>query len=169
MSSRNDVKIGLFIVIAGIVILLGKLGVFGFLGRTLWPLIILIPGLLLHALFFANRARASVLLPGGILTVYGLLFGLCNISGWHLFSYVWPALIVGIAVGLYEYYWFEHPRPTGILPIAIVVGLLSIVLFFFSLLHTGAIYFIAALLIITGIWLIAGKGKSKNGKWSSGW
>ncbi|KAF9118741.1 hypothetical protein BGX30_004340, partial [Mortierella sp. GBA39] len=106
MSSRNDLKLGLFIVIAGIVILLGKLGVFGFLGRTLWPLVLLIPGLVLHMLFFGNRARATVLVPGGILTV---------------------------------------------------------------LLHTAVIYILAVLLIALGIWLIAGRGKSRNRKWKSGW
>lgn len=84
MSSKKDIQLGIFIVAAGIVILLGKLGVFGFLGRALWPLVILIPGIVLHMLFFSRRASASVLVPAGILTVYGLLFGLCNIWGWGL-------------------------------------------------------------------------------------
>ncbi|GIO55597.1 MULTISPECIES: hypothetical protein [Paenibacillus] len=169
MSSRNDLKLGLFIVIAGIVILLGKLGVFGFLGRTLWPLVLLIPGLVLHMLFFGNRARATVLVPGGILTVYGLLFLLCSTISWGLMSYLWPALLLGIAVGLYEYYLFEKPRPSSLLPASVILGLASLVLFFISLLHTAVIYILAVLLIALGIWLIAGRGKSRNRKWKSGW
>lgn len=60
MSSKNDMKLGVFIAAAGLVILLGKLGVFGFLGRALWPLIILVPGLFLHVLFS----------PAGLLHLY---------------------------------------------------------------------------------------------------
>lgn len=169
MSSRNDVKLGLLIVVAGIVILLGKLGVFGFLGRALWPLIILIPGLLLHVLYFSKRARAAVLVPGGILTVYGLLLGLCNTFGWGLIHYLWPAFLLGIAVGIYEYYLFESPQPESMLPIALILGFASLVLFFFSLLHTAAIYILVVLLIGGGVWLITGRRRSKGGRWKGGW
>ncbi|MWV45258.1 hypothetical protein GRF59_16680 [Paenibacillus sp. HJL G12] len=169
MSSKNDVRLGLFIVVAGVVILLGKLGVFGFLGRTLWPLAILVVGLLIHLLFFSNRARAYVLIPGGVLAVYGLLFEICNLWGWGLMSYLWPVFLLGFAVGVYEYHLFESPKPEGVLLIALFLGLVSLVLLFFTLLHTGAIYVLAVLLIALGIWFISGRGKSKGGKWNRGW
>ena len=57
MSSRKDLALGIFIVVAGVVILLGKLGVFGFLGRTLWPLVLLAPGI------FAYHVLVAVPLP----------------------------------------------------------------------------------------------------------
>ena len=79
MSSRKDLALGIFIVVAGVVILLGKLGVFGFLGRTLWPLVLLLPGIFAYHVF-GRRATAAVLIPGGILTVYGLLFFICIIG-----------------------------------------------------------------------------------------
>ncbi|MDR0268957.1 hypothetical protein [Paenibacillus sp.] len=168
MSSKNDVRLGLLIVVAGIVILLGKLGVFGFLGRTLWPFVIILVGLLVHLLFYSNRARAIVLIPGGVLVVYGLLFGICNLWGWGLMTYLWPVLMLGVAVGVYEYYMFESPRPEGVLLIALLLGFVSLVLLFFTLLHTGGIYVLAVLLIAIGIWFILGRGKSKGGKWYGG-
>jgi hypothetical protein len=154
--------------VAGIVILLGKLGVFGFLGRTLWPFVIILVGLLVHLLFYSNRARAIVLIPGGVLVVYGLLFGICNLWGWGLMTYLWPVLMLGVAVGVYEYYMFESPRPEGVLLIALLLGFVSLVLLFFTLLHTGGIYVLAVLLIAIGIWFILGRGKSKGGKWYGG-
>ena len=45
MKMRNERAIGIFIVAAGIIILLGKLGVFGFIGRHFWPLLLLLPEL----------------------------------------------------------------------------------------------------------------------------
>ncbi|MBE9912786.1 hypothetical protein G8C92_01895 [Paenibacillus donghaensis] len=169
MSSKNDVRLGLFIVVAGVVILLGKLGVFGFLGRTLWPLAVIIVGILVHMLFFSNRVRAYVLIPGGVLVVYGLLFGICNLWGWGLMSYLWPMLMFGVAVGVYEYYMFEKPKPEGVLLIALLLGVVSLVLLFFTLLHTGGIYVLALLLIAIGIWFIFGRGKPKGKKWNGGW
>ncbi|WP_379131468.1 hypothetical protein [Paenibacillus sp. sgz500958] len=170
MSSKNDMKLGLFIAAAGIVILFGKLGVFGFLGRNLWPLVLLLPGLFLHVLFFSRRISAAALIPAGILTVYGLLFGLCNTWGWGLMKYMWPVLLLGVAVGLFEYSLYASPRTSGFSGAAIVLGLLSLVLLFFSLLGTGALYVLGAVLVAAGILLITGVGRSKNrNKWNKGW
>lgn len=162
MSSKNDIKLGIFILAAGIVIFFGKLGVFGFLGRALWPLVILLPGLILHMLFFSRRASATVLIPAGILTVYGLLFGLCNIWGWGLMKYLWPVLLLGIAVGLYEYSIYSPRRTGGLSVIAVILGVLSLVLCFFSLLGTGTIYLIGIVFIAAGIWLITGRGRTRG-------
>jgi hypothetical protein len=170
MSSKNDLKLGLFIAAAGIVILLGKLGVFGFLGRNLWPLVLLLPGLFLHVLFFNRRASAEVLIPAGILTVYGLLFGFCNTWGWGLMRYLWPILLLGLAVGLYEYSLYSTSRSGGLSGTAIILGILSLVLLIFSWLGTGALYLLGAILVAAGVWLMSGAGKSrKPKKWDRGW
>lgn len=170
MSSRRDLALGISIVVAGVVILLGKLGVFGFLGRTLWPLVLLLPGMFLHFLFFTRRASAAILIPGGILTVYGLLFFICNMGGWGLMSVLWPVLILGVAVGLYEYYLYETPRPAGVLPIALGLTLLSILIILFTWFKTGALYIIALILIAAGLWMILGRKRSgRRDKWSRGW
>lgn len=161
MSSKKDIQLGIFIVAAGIVILLGKLGVFGFLPRAL-PLVILIPGIVLHMLFFSRRASVSVLVPAGILTVYGLLFGLCNIWGWGLMSNLWYVLLLGLAVGLYEYSIYEPRRTGGLSAIAVTLGLLSLALCIFNLMGTGAIYLIGIVLIAAGIWLITGRGRARG-------
>lgn len=160
MSSKNDLKLGIFIAAAGIVILFGKLGVFGFLGRALWPLVILLPGLFLHMLFFNRRASEAVLVPAGILTVYGLLFGLCNIWGWGLMRYLWPLLLLGVAVGLYEYSLYASRSTGGLSVIAVTLGVISIALCIFSLLGTGAIYLIGIVLIAVGIWFITGRRRT---------
>jgi hypothetical protein len=170
MSSKNDMKLGVFIAAAGIVILFGKLGVFGFLGHALWPLVILVPGLFLHVLFFTRRASASVLIPAGILTVYGLLFGICNTWGWDLMRHLWPILLLGIAVGLYEYSLYSSARSRGLTTTAVILGLLSIVLFIFTLLGTGALYLLGAVLVAAGLWLMLGRGRpGGRKKWNGGW
>ncbi|MNV82700.1 hypothetical protein D3C71_1764510 [compost metagenome] len=113
-------------------------------------------------LFFSRRASATVLIPAGILTVYGLLFGLCNIWGWGLMKYLWPVLLLGIAVGLYEYSINSPRRSGGLSAIAVILGVLSIALCIFSLMGTGVIYLIGIVFIVAGIWLITGRGRTRG-------
>ncbi|WP_042197511.1 hypothetical protein [Paenibacillus camerounensis] len=170
MSSNKDMKLGIFIAAAGLIILFGKLGVFGFLGRALWPLVILIPGLFLHVLFFSRRASAAVLIPAGILTVYGLLLGFCNTWGWGYMRHLWPVLLLGVAVGLYEYAFYSHARSGGITAVAVILGVLSLVLLVFSMIGTGVFYLLGIILVAAGIWLMLGRRKQGSPKkWNGGW
>ena len=159
MNGRNERAIGIFIAVAGLVILLGKLGIFGYIGRTFWPLVLLVPGILLHLYYFMRKTSATILIPAGLFTVYGILFLICNLSGWDLLVYLWPVFLFGIALGLFEYALFEYPRPAMIYSISIISLAVSIVLLFVTLLTTGFIYVFAALLIFAGIWLIFGRPK----------
>lgn len=163
MKMRNEKAIGIFIVAAGIIILLGKLGVFGFIGRHFWPLLLLLPGIALHALYYARVTPTWSLVPAGILTVYGILFGITNTWGGGLMSSLWPAFLLGIAVGLLEYGLAERYKPEFVLPAAWGIGALSIVLFGFTLFHTGIIYVLAILLILGGVWLLLGRGRGRKG------
>ncbi|MHA0855820.1 hypothetical protein [Paenibacillus sp. CMAA1364] len=165
MSSNKDIKLGLGIVIAGIVILLGKFGVFSFLGRSLWPILIIVVGVILHWLYFNLRRPSLLLIPGGIFIVWGLLFLICNIWGWGLMAYLWPALLLGLAVGLYEYYLNENYSSNILLWVSLSIGLLSFIFFLFSLMRTGGIYWLAILLIGAGIWLILGRQGTIRRNW----
>lgn len=164
MSDNNKLTTGILILAAGIIILFGKLGVFSFLGKALWPLLLLIPGILLHLWHFWRRGPYELLLPGGILIVYSILFFIANFWGWHTLKYTWPGLILGIAVGLYEYERFAPIRQNGVMITAVILGVLSVVLFGITLFSFALIYVLAAGLIIAGIWLIAARGKTR-GNW----
>lgn len=164
MINRNQGVVGIFIIAAGLIILLGKIGVFSFIGHVFWPLLILLPGLLLQLAYFSRSFPSYVLIPAGILTVYGILFFLCNTWGWWLMVYLWPLLIFGIALGLYEYYAFSSYRvrqEVGL--IALVLGGISLILLLFSLLGANALYLFALLLIGIGAWLMLHRNNSKRG------
>jgi hypothetical protein len=154
MNSRKERMIGVGIVAAGLIILFGKLGAFSFLGRTFWPLLILIPGIILHAMYMMRKVSPFMLLPAGILTVYGFLFSLCNTWGWHLMAYLWPLLLLGVAIGLWEYAINDLSLSRNVYTGGVILGLVSVILLMISLLRTGIIYIIAVLLIGVGIWLL---------------
>ena len=66
-----------------------------------WPLFVIIPGVLLFAATFAfGRGGGFLAIPAAILTVGGLLLLLTNTLGiWAAWVYLWPLLTPG-AVGL---------------------------------------------------------------------
>lgn len=159
---NNKYSAGIILLLAGVVILLGKLGVFGFLGAIFWPLLVLIPGILLHVLYFGRLLPAAALIPGGMLVVYALLFIICNVFGWDNLKYLWPLFLLGIAAGLYEYYMFGSSRQRVVLTAALSLAAASAVFFVLVLMWSWGIYAIAVVLIAAGAWLTLGKGNRRR-------
>lgn len=162
MSENNKIMTGVIILAAGVIILLGKLGVFSFLGKTLWPLILLIPGIVLHLWHFWRKGPSELLIPGGILVVYSIVFFAGIIGGWSTLKYTWPLFFLGIAVGLFEFYLFSPQSQRGILISSLIVGAVSVLFLSFTLFSLPIVYVLAAMLIIGGVWLIASKGTRGN-------
>jgi len=159
--SKNQYTIGVVFLIAGAVILLGKLGLFAFIGTNFWPLFVLIPGILLHVLFFGRLLPAAVLIPGAILTINALIFFICIAFGWSNMQYLWPFIIIGVAVGLYEYHLFDTSHPKQPLTVAIILTLVAVAFFIMMILWGWGVYLIAALLIVAGAWMVT-FGKKKR-------
>ncbi|MBD0379146.1 hypothetical protein [Paenibacillus sedimenti] len=158
--ARNSYSIGILLIGVAVVLLLGKLGVFHFIASFFWPLALLIPGLLFHLLFFNRTLPAGVLVPGGILTTYALMFFYCNLFGWGSMSYLWPGFILGVAVGLYELHLFDRSSDRGVLIAAMVLGIIAAVFFGMTLLFKLGIYVIALLLVLAGAALILRRPRS---------
>ena len=150
---KNKYSAGIILLIVGVIILLGKAGVFGFLGAIFWPLLVLIPGILIHVLYFGRLVPAVMLVPGGVLVVYSLLFILCNIFGYDSLKYLWPLFIFGVAAGLYEYYLFGSAVPKIVFTAAIALTAASALFFVLALMWSWGIYVVAAILIGAGAWM----------------
>jgi len=161
-SRMNGRRYSIGIILIGIafILLLGKLGVFAFIGRTLWPVLVLLAGLALHVLYFSRMAPSVILIPGGIVVTYSLMFLYCNVFGWSAMSYLWPGFLFGVAVGLYEVYHFDRSRDRGLLYAAIALAAVSVLLFGISMLFTIGIYLIIMLLIAVGAVLILRKPRA---------
>lgn len=153
---NNKYSAGIILLIAGVVILLGKAGLFTFLGAIFWPILVLIPGILIHVLYFGRVFPAVMLVPAGMLVVYALLFIFCNIFGWDNLRYLWPLFIFGLAIGLYEYHLFGSPKQRYIKTAAIGLGAASIVGILLVALWGWGIYVIAFLCMAVGVYLMFG-------------
>lgn len=152
--SKNQYAVGLLFLAVGLVILLGKLGLFAFIGTNIWPLFVLIPGILMHVLFFGRLLPAFMLIPGAILTINALIFFFCIAFGWSYMQFMWPFFIFGVAVGLYEYHLFEMSHPKFPLTVAIILALVAASFFVIMVFWGWGMYIIAAGLIVAGGWMM---------------
>lgn len=157
---------GLFLLFIGVLLILANFGVIEIAWDNLWPLFLLIPGIVFELSYFIYRKDAGLLVPGGILITYGLLF-LVNVNyGWHLMDNLWPIFPLGVAIGLFQLYLFGG-REKGLL---IPVGILGAVSLFFlvnNLLFVDFRLIAGIILVLIGIWFIFKKGNSNNGTWES--
>jgi hypothetical protein len=158
--AKNNYSIGLILIVIAVILILGKLGVIGFLGSLFWPVFVFLPGILLHVLFFGRILSLGVLVPGGMLVTYSLMFFYCNLLGWHSMTYLWPGFIFGVAVGLYELHIFNRNSRRNTLTAAYILAIISVVLFIISFLFTASIYAIALILIGIGFVIMLRRKRS---------
>lgn len=153
---RNQQVIGIAILAAGLFILLGKMGVFAFIGGTMWPLLMFLVGIAFYV--FARMAILPpvMMVPAGMLTTYGILFMLSSWIHWRLFGYLWPMLLIGIGVGLYGYYKYDPYHPRGAWQGALLFSGVGSAMLILMLVFAVSTYMIAVALILVGAGLAFG-------------
>lgn len=107
-SGPNDAKrnknesnrlAGIVLVTAGVLVLLfGNVGI-----GLLWPIFVLVPGLImLGAAFVGRRRNAALAVPGTIVTVIGLILFVLSLTGyWQAWSYAWALIIAAAGFGTF--------------------------------------------------------------------
>ena len=104
MALSNQ-RIGFGLIIGGALLLLGTL--LSRAGAELWPLFILVPGLIFLAVAaFGPSGTASLFIPGSILTTLGLLF-FVQVATDHFesWAYAWALIWGAVGVGLLLQGW----------------------------------------------------------------
>ncbi len=97
----SSTAIGIVLIVIGIFALLVVLSGVD-LSESGWPLFIIIPGLTLMVIGFI-RLGAVATIPGGIVTMLGVVLAYSNSSGhWAIWAYAW-ALVVPFGLGLGMY------------------------------------------------------------------
>ena len=122
-----------------------------YLVHNLWFLLILIPGLYFEMNYFQTRKNPGQLVPGGILTVIGLLFCFEILTEWHYSSYTWPVYLLAVAFGLLQLYLYDHKDKGLLIPITI---LCFISLLFYVQLFISSSLLLAICLIIIGLYIL---------------
>jgi len=153
---------GFLLLFIGVVLILANFGVIEIVWDNLWPLFLLIPGILFELSYFIYRKDAGLLVPGGILITYGLLFLVNVMYGWHLMEDLWPIFPLGVAIGLFQLFLFGGREKGLLIPVGIL-GAISLFFLINNLLFVDFRLLAGILLVVIGIWVIFKKSKSNNG------
>ena len=151
---------GFLLLFIGVLLILANFGIVKIVWENLWPLFLLIPGIIFELSYFIYKKDVGLLVPGGILITYSLLF-LVNVTyGWRLMEDLWPIFPLGVSIGLFQLYIFGG-RERGLL---IPVGILGVISLFFlinNLLFIDFRLIPGIMLMVIGIWIIFKKTKIK--------
>ena len=95
-----SLAIGLALIAFGVLFLLGAVLRID-IWNALWPLFIIIPGLLFFmGMVVIGKPGAPLAVPGSIITMAGMILFVQNLTGlWNTWAYAW-ALVVPTAVGI---------------------------------------------------------------------
>lgn len=168
ISKGNRIFWGLLCLLLGVALLANvvfRIDLFSM--RNMWPLFVLIPGLCLESTYFTTKRASALLIPGGILTVIGLLFFFEIATRWQLAEYTWPVYIAAVAFGFFQFY-LATGKPKGILVLvsilSIVAGTSMLVILlnvFISIIQTNIIIPLA-LILIGGFLLFSGLFRKRD-------
>lgn len=162
MKKNHNIFIGGLFIIIGTLFLLSNLGYLDFSWSYVWPLALLVPGVYLHFSFFTGLDKnPGILVPGGILTTYGLLFYANVIFGWGIMAELWPVFLIGISIGLLELYIFGGGDKALLIPIGVLGGL-GLIFLTDSIYILNRKYIAPAFLILLGILILVKGDKRKN-------
>jgi len=124
---RDNITWGILLIFLGVLILLNRVYGINLLSISyLWPLFILIPGLCFEFGYFINKRASGLLVPGGILTVIGLLFLFQTYTDWRFAAIIWPICVLSVAFGLFQLYIFGR-RSSGLLVPVFILGSIGII------------------------------------------
>lgn len=155
MRNSNMVKGAVFIAI-GCILLLSNFGYISFSWDYVWPLALLLPGIYLHFAFFTKIDKnPGNLVPAGILTTYGLMAYVIAFFGWRTMADMWPFILIGVAIGLFELYIFDKRDKGLLIPIGILGGIGLMLLSRTYLLMDMRKFLIPAILVVIGVMMIS--------------
>lgn len=148
-------SLGVLLLLIGSVMLMNNTNIFTFNMELLWPLFMIIPGIVFHISFFngRNRQNPTVLVPAAILTLYGVYFLFSIITHWQFSSVLWPIFPLGVGLGFYELYYFGGRQRKAFTTAIILIGF-SVFSFVQQLFNLNFNYLFPITLIIIGLVIV---------------
>lgn len=157
MKNKNIFLGLLFLMIGLLWIINSAFGIKIFNKENFWPLCVLLPGLCFEISYLITKKTPIILLPGGVLTIVGVLFLFKQFTEWKYVEKTWPIYPLAVAIGLFQLYVATKKKSflVGVILLGIIsLGCFSLTLFgdIFSIIEMT--YLVPGILIISGLILL---------------
>lgn len=157
---RPSILPGVFLIILGVIFLLGNMGAFKISPDVFWAIIVILIGAIFWVWFLLDRTRVTLLMPGTVLITIGIVFYYCAATDWEAIKHLWPFFILAPAFGFYMMYLFGKREPGILIPAGIltVIGVVQILQSF----DWGMRYIWPSALIVIGAILLLRNARQKT-------
>ncbi len=147
--------LGVLLLVIGSVMLLNNMEIFEFNMELIWPLFMIIPGVVFHMSYFNGRHanNPNVLVPGAILTIYGVYFLFSILTHWQFSDVLWPIFPFGVGVGFYELYHFGT-KNRGHFITAMILMSMSLLFLVTGIFKLNFNYLFPIVLIVAGLIIV---------------
>jgi hypothetical protein len=123
--NKNFILGFILILVGGFLLVQKLLGIDISVWNFIWPLFLLIPGILMQAKYFSAGNSSNNYLLAGILVTFGLVFLINNITNGVYSNFLSFGYPLGIGIGFLENYTFSQ-RKSSDLSIGIIFVVISI-------------------------------------------
>lgn len=96
--------IGLLFIGLGLLFTLTNLGFLQISMSLIWPIFLVIPGLLFEYGYYSRKKDPGLLFPGAILTTLGLIFFFHTITHFAYIQFLWPLFILPTGIAFLQFY-----------------------------------------------------------------
>ena len=173
MRKGNTTLGGLLIIVGGLLLaarFIFRDPLFSLDSGDFWPIIIFLAGAGFELAYYITLRAPGLLVPGGILTAYSLLFFFETATNWRFAAVTWPVYILGVAVGLFQL-WLHSGRPRGLLTAVGIIGGIAVACFIvigfkfvLGIVDLGVLVPVA--LLAGGLMLVSGRrNRAGSGTW----
>ena len=114
---------GIILILIGFLFLGNNLNWFRLEWSDVWPLFMIVGGLLFWLGWMVNRKETGLLMPGTILLAYGFIFQYCVLYGWYWMDELWPVFLLGPGLGFFFMYLLGQREKELLIPGSILTGL----------------------------------------------
>lgn len=167
---RENAFIGTLLILIGCLLFAARymfgIEIFHFRSGDFWPIIVLAVGLVFESVYFITRKAPGLLVPGGIITVIGMLFFFEVSTGWRFAEYTWPVYLFAVAFGLLQLYMFAYRSKGLLVPVFILstVGAIAIASMIFETLISWFDFSIVipVVLILAGLVVFFGRSRKSS-------
>ena len=165
--SISSVIWGIFFILLGCLLVADRIfNLDLFNAYRFWPTFVIIPGLIFEIAYFVTKKAPGILVPGGILTVLGILFYFESFTDWSFSEYTWPIYLLAVAIGLFQFYLFSGKNKGVLIPVFILATIAVIAFACMFLNLTSQMYnsgiIIGVIFIALGIFALYKGATAKN-------
>lgn len=149
-----DKIVGIIFILVGLLFTVSNFGLVSIRMDFLWPLFILVPGLVFEYAYFSTGKASGILFPGAILTTLGVIFLFHTMTGFMFIAFLWPLFIMPVALAFLQFYFFGVKHKVFLI---LFFGFSALTTFFIGMqfliykpyMVMSAVFILIGLLIIT--------------------